>query len=227
MISTEVLKKYTKYSHRYYHFSKEDCDRIKDTGDQPYGWCELLSNEYGNQTTEDVFEPKVLNALNEGRGILLNKNEKCPNLYLAEHNGEKGILIIGVDNVLWGTDYEKTERALIDQDKLVARSCDKAEMDDQHLKSYPPNHPKPIDPMLKIWVRTGFLLPEHSVGIFIFITDYSIVMEYYDGRVYPEAISKIPNILRNLYDAWEIDFNPIWRKENMLKKASINSVTLN
>ena len=76
MINKEVLEKYTKYSHRYCHFSKEDCDRIKDTGEKPYGWCELLSDEYGNQTTADAFEPKVLNALNEGRGILLNKNKR-------------------------------------------------------------------------------------------------------------------------------------------------------
>lgn len=216
MFNHKRISSFTKYSSRFYHFTDDDCARIKSYREQPYGWFELLSDQYGNPTTDDVFDPKVLNALNEGRNCFTDKDKVYPNCYLASHNGEKGILIVGVDNVLFGTNYEKTDRFLIDQDKLIARSCDKAEMDDEQFKYYAPKHPQPIDPKLKICVRTGFLVPKYSVGIFIFAPEYSIVMEYYTGRVLPEPISKIPNMIRFLFGAMEVDFNPIWKEENML-----------
>jgi hypothetical protein len=211
MIDLNRIASFTKYSSRYYNFTNEDCARIKSSQVKPFGWVELLSDQYGNLTTDDVIDPKVWNALNEGRSHFKEKNKVCPNCYLASHNGERGVLILGVDNVLIGTQYEKTDRSLIDIDKLIARSCDKAEMDDQYEK----NHPLKIDFQLKIFVRTGFIIPDNSVGIFIFVPENSPSIEYFTGRVKPNPLSRIWHYLRHLYEASELEFNPNWRSENM------------
>lgn len=210
------IAEFTKYSNKFIDFTQADCERIKSCGEEPFGWVELLSDKEGNPTTDTAFDKKVLNAFEEGNNCNLNGFRANPNCYLARHNGEKGILIIGVDIVLLGTEYEKTDRSLIDEDKLIARSCDKAELDDRSHKK----HRLGIDLKLKIWVRTGFIFPESSVGIFIFVPENSKAIEYFTAREQERPRSRIPHFSDFLYSAMELDFNPRWQQENMLKEPS-------
>jgi hypothetical protein len=212
MPNLSKIAEYSKYSNKFINFTEADCERIKSYGEEPYGWVELLSDKEGKPTTDTPFDELVWNAFHEGNNCNLNGYKANPNCYLARHNGEKGILIVGIDIVLLGTEYQKTDRSLIDQDKLIARCCDLAEMMDQYHK----NHPLKIDFKLKIWVRKGFILPESSVGIFIFIPDDSISINYFTGRENNDPLSRIPYYSNYMYSSLELDFNPIWQKETML-----------
>jgi hypothetical protein len=219
-INLSKISSFTKYPNRFIHFTEADCDRIKSDSVEPYGWVELLSDNEGKPTSDIPFDELVLNAFLEGNNCNLNGYKAEPNCYLARHNGENGILVIGVDIVLLGTEYAKTNRSLIDTNKLIARCCDLAEMMDQYHK----NHPMKIDFKFKIWVRTGFILPEASVGVFIFVPDYSISMNYFSGRENNEPLSRIPYTSLTMYSMVEVEFNPIWQKESMLRAEATERI---
>jgi hypothetical protein len=220
MPNLSKIAEYTKYSNKFIHFTEADCERIKSNCEEPYGWVELLSDKEGKPTTDTPFDELVWNAFYEGNNCNLNGYKAEPNCYLARHNGKKGILIVGIDIVLLGTEYQKTDRSLIDQDKLIARCCDLAEMIDQYHK----NHPLKIDFKLKIWVRKGFILPESSVGIFIFVPENSISMNYFSGRENIDPLSRIPSTSLKMYSMVELEFNPIWQKESMLRAEAIERI---